>query len=129
MDIKKKKRRVLYLLKLCRFFKKKNYADIILRIGVFDEKISFRISLHTLHFSRQMELESSHSENKVSNMSLIYALPSVKNERIGKEMQRNMLTLWSDWLDSTTLVGELEAVTCQWQARKLTIFGTRMLSY
>jgi intein-encoded DNA endonuclease-like protein len=46
----------------------------------------------------------------------------------GKEMQRNMVTLWSDWLDSTTLVGELEAVTCQWQARKLTVFGTRMLT-
>lgn len=45
----------------------------------------------------------------------------------GKQMQRNMLTLWSKWLNSNVLVSELEAVTCQWEQRKLTVFGTRML--
>ncbi|GAA5800663.1 hypothetical protein HPULCUR_006099 [Helicostylum pulchrum] len=45
----------------------------------------------------------------------------------GKRMQRHMLKLWSNWLGSRALVSELEAVSCQWQERKLTVFGTRML--
>ena len=45
----------------------------------------------------------------------------------GKRMQQHMLKLWSDWLGSTVLVGELEAVTCQWQQTKLVVFGTRLL--
>lgn len=39
-----------------------------------------------------------------------------------KQMQRNMLTLWSKWLNSNVLVSELEAVTCQWEQRKLLYF-------
>ncbi|KAG1144100.1 hypothetical protein G6F37_001511 [Rhizopus arrhizus] len=45
----------------------------------------------------------------------------------GKKMQQHMLKLWSNWLGSRELVGELEAMTCQWQKTKLTVFGTRML--
>ncbi|CEJ02189.1 hypothetical protein RMCBS344292_16202 [Rhizopus microsporus] len=45
----------------------------------------------------------------------------------GKKMQQYMLKLWSNWLGSRELVGELEAITCQWQKTKLTVFGTRML--
>ncbi|KAI7905685.1 uncharacterized protein BX663DRAFT_484161 [Cokeromyces recurvatus] len=61
------------------------------------------------------------SEEKPTDKEALYDFKK------GKEMQRNMLTLWSNWLNSSTLVGELEAVTCQWQERKLTVFGTRML--
>ncbi|EPB88710.1 hypothetical protein HMPREF1544_04469 [Mucor circinelloides 1006PhL] len=42
-------------------------------------------------------------------------------------MQQNMLTLWSQWLNSNALVSELEAVTCHWEQRKLAVLGTRML--
>ncbi|EIE89934.1 hypothetical protein G6F47_001311 [Rhizopus delemar] len=44
-----------------------------------------------------------------------------------KKMQQHMLKLWSDWLGSTMWVGELEAVTCQRQQRKLIVFGIRIL--
>lgn len=45
----------------------------------------------------------------------------------GKRMQQHMLKLWTNWLGSKLLVSELEAVTCQWQERKLVIFGTHIL--
>jgi hypothetical protein len=50
------------------------------------------ILLHALHISLQIILESFHSENKVTNMSLIYLSPFVKNQNdMGSNRERSPL--------------------------------------
>ncbi|KAI8138754.1 hypothetical protein BJV82DRAFT_629506 [Fennellomyces sp. T-0311] len=60
-------------------------------------------------------------EEKPRDSNVLYDLEK------GKQMQRHMLQLWSNWLGSKLLVSQLEALTCQFEERKLTVFATRML--
>ncbi|KAI9266620.1 hypothetical protein BDA99DRAFT_558678 [Phascolomyces articulosus] len=46
----------------------------------------------------------------------------------GQKIQQLMLQLWWKWLGSKRLVAELEAITCQFEERKITVFATRNVS-
>ncbi|KAI8364044.1 hypothetical protein EDC96DRAFT_594266 [Choanephora cucurbitarum] len=58
--------------------------------------------------------------------------PSVKgvktNVRKGDMMKRHALYLWSKQVDSSILTEKLEAISCQWQSTKFTIYESRLLS-
>lgn len=57
-----------------------------------------------------------------------YAKNTVKDLENGRQLQKHMLSLWESQLKSTVLAAKLEAMTCQWSERKMTIYGTRMLT-
>jgi hypothetical protein len=46
----------------------------------------------------------------------------------GKAMQKMMLKKWLKEIGSIKLLNKLEAITCQWEGTKLTIFATRTLT-
>ncbi|KAG2216060.1 hypothetical protein INT45_012961 [Circinella minor] len=53
----------------------------------------------------------------------------VKNYiRKGKALQKAMLRRWTDRLGSVEIMKKLEAITCQWQRLKLTLYRTRSIS-
>ncbi|KAL9556678.1 hypothetical protein MBANPS3_001764 [Mucor bainieri] len=57
------------------------------------------------------------------------SLKGVKSDmRKGKTLQKTMLRKWTGHLGSVEIMQQLEAITCQWQALKLTIYGTRYVS-
>lgn len=51
-----------------------------------------------------------------------------KDMKKGKALQSLMLKDWSQKIGSDKLISQFEAITCQWEGTKLTIFATRQLS-
>ncbi|KAI8638294.1 hypothetical protein BD408DRAFT_423303 [Parasitella parasitica] len=57
------------------------------------------------------------------------SLKGVKGDMIkGKALQKAMLRKWTGRLGSVEIMKRLEAITCQWQGLKLTVYGTRFIS-
>ncbi|KAK4512947.1 uncharacterized protein ATC70_003658 [Mucor velutinosus] len=56
-------------------------------------------------------------------------LKGVKSDmKKGKTLQKTILRKWTGHLGSVEIMKQLEAITCQWQALKFTIYGTRHVS-
>ncbi|KAG2199584.1 hypothetical protein INT47_012184 [Mucor saturninus] len=48
--------------------------------------------------------------------------------RKGDLLKKNSLYLWSKQVNSDTLIGQLESISCQWQGTKFSIYGSRLVS-
>ncbi|KAI8981639.1 hypothetical protein BDF20DRAFT_834336 [Mycotypha africana] len=69
--------------------------------------------------------------NNDTDVLTVEEKPSVKGVkadiRKGNMLKKHALYLWSKQVDSSVLTEKLEAISCQWQSTKFTIYGSRLL--
>ncbi|GAA5816024.1 hypothetical protein MFLAVUS_009546 [Mucor flavus] len=69
--------------------------------------------------------------NNDTDVLTVEEKPSVKGVkadiRKGNMLKKHALYLWSKQVDSSVLMEKLEAISCQWQSTKFTIYGSRLL--
>ncbi|KAG1584197.1 hypothetical protein G6F48_008045 [Rhizopus delemar] len=74
-------------------------------------------------------LRDLNTDNDVMTAEEKPTLKGVKADiKKGEQLKKNTLYLWSKQVKSNVLMEELEAISCQWQGTKLTIYGSRLLS-
>ncbi|KAI7896140.1 uncharacterized protein EV154DRAFT_547796 [Mucor mucedo] len=70
--------------------------------------------------------------NNDTDILTVEEKPSLKGVKAdikkGNMLKRHALYLWSKQVDSSALMERLEAISCQWQGTKFTIYGSRLLS-
>lgn len=74
-------------------------------------------------------LRDLNTDNDVVTVEEKPSLKGVKADiRKGELLKKNALYLWSKQVKSDVLMEQLEAISCQWQGSKCTIYGSRLLS-
>ncbi|CEP17553.1 hypothetical protein [Parasitella parasitica] len=74
-------------------------------------------------------LRDLNTDNDIVTVEEKPSLKGVKADiKKGQSLKKHALYLWSKKVGSDVLMEQLEAISCQWQGTKFTIYGSRLLS-